>query len=114
MTLRKLSFAQTIQEATDLCVLKDATSRSWGLGVPEPMGIVGTTWSGATCGSERVSNLPTSGTAFDRAFQPCARTWPSPGRMLAAPYLFLKLRRAHLWRRVGRRLAHARLSLRSE
>lgn len=59
--VRELKYAQAIHEATDLCMAKDPTVHLFGLGVPDPKGIFGTTSNlQSKYGEERVSDAPTS------------------------------------------------------
>jgi pyruvate dehydrogenase E1 component beta subunit len=58
---RELTFAQAVNEATDLCMAADRRVYLMGLGVPDVKGVFGTT-SGLQqkYGSERVLDMPTS------------------------------------------------------
>jgi hypothetical protein len=58
---REIKYFQALNEATDLCMAKDASVYIMGLGVPDPKGIFGTT-SGLQqkYGCNRVMDMPTS------------------------------------------------------
>src|SRR2546430_17639592 len=43
MTNRQLTFAQAIHEAIDICLERDRSTYLMGLGVPDPIGVFGTT-----------------------------------------------------------------------
>ncbi len=58
---RELKFSQAINEATDLCMAKDAAVYIMGLGVPDPKGIFGSTLGlKKKYGNKRVMDMPTS------------------------------------------------------
>jgi len=58
---RQITYAQAIREAIDLCMANDPSVHLFGLGVPDPKGIFGTTLNlQARYGPERVSDAPTS------------------------------------------------------
>jgi len=58
---RELTYAQAINEATDLCLANDSSVYLMGLGVPDPGGIFGTTVGlNEKYGEERVMDMPTS------------------------------------------------------
>jgi len=58
---RELTYAQAINEATDLCMANDSSVYLMGLGVPDPGGVFGTTLGlQEKYGEERVMDMPTS------------------------------------------------------
>ena len=58
---REITFAQALNEATDLCLEKDPSVYLMGLGVPDPKGIFGTTLNLAQkYGDKRVFDMPVS------------------------------------------------------
>lgn len=56
---RVLSYAAAVREATDYCLATDPRVMLMGLGVPDPVGVFGTTLD-LTGHGERVSDLPTA------------------------------------------------------
>src|SRR5690242_18258386 len=59
MTERQLRFAEAIHEAIDICLDRDRTTYVMGLGVPDPIGVFGTTKGlQQKHGSRRVFDMP--------------------------------------------------------
>ncbi len=58
---RQLKFWEAIHEATDLCMAKDGSVHLFGLGVPDPKGVFGTTAGlQEKYGTDRVTDMPAS------------------------------------------------------
>src|SRR5260221_13989264 len=59
MTNRQLKFAEAINEAIDVCLERDRSTYLMGLGVPDPIGVFGTTKGlQEKHGRERVFDMP--------------------------------------------------------
>jgi len=59
--MRELTYAQALNEATDLCMAMDSSVYLMGLGVPDPGGVFGTTLGlQEKYGEERVMDMPTA------------------------------------------------------
>jgi pyruvate dehydrogenase E1 component beta subunit len=65
MTERQLKFAEAVNEALDLCLARDPTTYLIGLGVPDPIGVFGTTRGlSDKHGPRRVFDTPVSENAL--------------------------------------------------
>src|SRR5260221_14515926 len=67
MTNRQLKFAEAINEAIDVCLERDRSTYLMGLGVPDPIGVVGTTKGlQEKHGRKRVFDMPVGESAMTR------------------------------------------------
>jgi acetoin:2,6-dichlorophenolindophenol oxidoreductase subunit beta len=65
MTERQLKFAQAVHEAIDICLERDRTTYLMGLGVPDPIGVFGTTRGlREKHGNARVFDMPVAENAM--------------------------------------------------
>ena len=65
MTNRQLKFAEAIHEAIDICLERDRTTYVMGLGVPDPIGVFGTTKGlRDKHGAKRVFDMPVAENAM--------------------------------------------------
>src|SRR5260221_14193670 len=67
MTNRQLKFAEAINEAIDVCLERDRSTYLMGLGVPDPIGVFGTTKGlQEKHGRKRVFDMPVAESAMTR------------------------------------------------
>src|SRR5262245_48900122 len=65
MINRQLKFAEAVREAIDLCLARDRRTYVIGLGVPDPIGVFGTTRGlREKHGSKRVLDMPVAENAM--------------------------------------------------